>query len=129
LNSTARDNPEYYGKLIFSSNIRVRGPATGPDVDGNLVIHDSTDLHYALLDKGPGIEETEGIVKFTDSRIPEIVDSALMLGNKRRFSRSASLNVNVEVEEEATFTVLVDPASGDELQVQGEAALNTFLTP
>lgn len=129
LNSTARDNPEYYGKLIFSSNIRVQGPATGPEVDGNIVIHDSTDLHYALLDKGPGIEESEGIVKFVDSRIPEIIDSALALGNKRRFSRSASVNVNVEVEEEATFTVLVDPASGDELQVKGEAALNTFLAP
>lgn len=130
LHSQKKDNPEYYGDLVFSTNLNIKGSATAPKIEGNIVLHDSTDLNYALIDEGPGIVASEGIVAFVDSRdtTPVVKDST---EKRRRFylSPSTELNVNVDVDKDATFTVLVDPATGDELQINGEAALNAYMDP
>ncbi|HET8572262.1 MAG TPA: translocation/assembly module TamB domain-containing protein [Edaphocola sp.] len=131
VHSQKKDNPEYYGDLVFSSDLSVKGVATAPKVEGNIEIHDSTDLHYALLDNGPGMVASEGIVQFVDSRDTFFTDLDTVQKPERRFrfSPSSQINVNVDVDKNATFTVLVDPATGDELQIKGEAALNAYMDP
>lgn len=132
LHSQKKDNPAYYGDLIFSANLNLSGMATAPKIDGNIVVHDSTSLHYALSDNGPGMVASDGIVAFVDSRdtTTHATDSTAQQEKKRfRLSPSTQLNVNVDVDKNATFTVLIDPATGDELQVNGEAALNAFMDP
>lgn len=130
INSTKKDNELFYGKLIMSTNLTLKGLATAPKIDGELTIHDSTNLTYAMLDYGPGIQETEGVVRFIDSRDTTWVDSTqIVAARNMRFSRSAQMNVNVGIEENAIFNVLIDPVTGDNLQVKGEANLNTFIGP
>lgn len=131
VHSQKKDNPEYYGDLVFSSNLSIKGVATAPKIEGNIEVHDSTDLHYALLDNGPGMVANEGIVQFVNSRdtLYKEMDTAQKPENRFRFSPSSQINVNVDVDKNATFTVLVDPATGDELQIKGEAALNAYMDP
>src|SRR5690606_11902815 len=64
LNSTQKDNEQFYGKMFVSARVNIVGYATAPEVSGNLRIHDSTKAYFALLDEGRSIEESEGIVKF-----------------------------------------------------------------
>jgi len=130
LNSTKKDNELFYGNLLFSSNLDIKGSATAPKIDGELTIHDSTKLTYAMIDNGPGIQETDGIVRFIDSRDTTWVDSTQILrpGNMR-MARSAQMNVNVAIEKNAVFNVVIDPVTGDNLSVNGEANLNTFIGP
>src|SRR5690606_28413771 len=45
------------------------------------------------------------------------------------FSPSTQMNINVNIEDDAIFNVVIDPITGDNLQVKGEAALNTFIGP
>ena len=40
-----------------------------------------------------------------------------------------TFNLNLEVEKEAKFVVLVDPITGDQLQVQGKAQINAGVSP
>jgi len=131
LNSTQKDNEMFYGKLFLSSDLNVKGYATAPRVDGNLTIHDSTKVTFAMQDTGPGMQESEGIVKFVDGRdtaslyaIDTVINQA-----KMRMSRAAQLNVNVGIEKNAVFNVIIDPLTGDNLSVSGEASLNTTIAP
>lgn len=130
VSSTKRDNELFYGNLILSTNLAIKGLATAPKIDGDLTIHDSTRLTYAMIDTGPGIQESEGIVRFIDSRDTTWVDSTQILtARSMRMSRSTQMNVNVGIEENALFNVVIDPVTGDNLQVKGEANLNTFIGP
>ncbi len=131
LNSTAKDNDLFYGTLVISTRLNVNGPVTAPDVTGNITIHDTTKLTVAIPQNEPGIEDREGIVEFVDMDDPDrynvlaptdtIETLALQLGSK--------LDVNVAIEENAEFSVVIDAATGDFLRVRGEANLNTAINP
>jgi translocation and assembly module TamB len=128
VNSKKEDFPMFYGKLLTSANINIKGLVTAPKIGGDLTIHDSTNITYAMLDTGPGIQETEGVVRFIDSRDTTFIDSTLIVSTKNmRLSRSSEMNVNVAIEKNALFNVVIDPVSGDNLQVRGDANLNTFI--
>ncbi|WP_118972802.1 translocation/assembly module TamB domain-containing protein [Taibaiella koreensis] len=130
VNSTKKDNELFYGKLIMSTDLNIKGQATAPKIDGELTIHDSTRLTYAMIDNGPGIQESDGIVRFIDSRDTTWVDSTqIITARNMRLSRAAQMNVNVGIEEKAIFNVVIDPVTGDNLQAMGEANLNTFIGP
>jgi translocation and assembly module TamB len=132
INSTAKDYEMFYGKLLFSANVDLKGYATAPKVDGNITIHDSTRLTYAMIDDGPGMQESEGIVEFVDGRDTTTrynLDSVLNNSRMRRISRAAQVNVNVGIEKNAVFNVVIDPLTGDNLSVSGIASLNTSMAP
>jgi len=132
VNSRSRDYEMFYGKLVMSSNIDVKGYMQAPNISGNLTIHDSTNLTFALLDSDPQLVETEGIVEFYDSRYPRIewdVDSVDNVLKRVRFSQTAQMNVNVGIEKYAKFDLVIDPSTGDNLMVNGEASLNAQIAP
>lgn len=131
INSTQKDYDMLYGELYLTTDLKVRGLATAPKVTGNLQVHDDTKLSFALLDSDPQIVETDGVVKFVDKRYPldEAEDTLNSALSRVRFSRSAEMNVNVAVDKKATFNLVIDPSTGDNLQVKGEAALNTQIAP
>ncbi len=128
MNSTNRDNESFYGRILLSASLGLTGPMTAPAIDGNITIHDSTDFHYALLDN-PELVSNEGIVEFYDSKVIENLDEfgEKMERAKYLLSQSSSLNVNVDIEKDAQFTILIDPETGDKLNVKGKAFLNANL--
>jgi len=130
IHSVKQDNPEFYGDIIMTTNLDIKGSAFAPKIDGSLTLHDSTNFTYAMLDKGPGVVGHEGIVEFMDSRDTFYIDSSQLVSNSMaKLSEAAQMNVNVDIEKNAKFQVLIDPVSGDMLQVMGDAQLNTFIAP
>lgn len=131
LNSTKEENELFYGRVLISSDMRLTGSAQSPSIDGNLTIHDSTDFTIVVPESDPGIEEREGIVEFIDKSAPEgyqkTIDKDTISGF--RVQPGTDLNLNVTIEENAAFNVLIDQASGDLLRVKGEANLNTKVNP
>lgn len=128
MNSTVKDNESIYGKLFMSANLSLEGNMTAPAIDGNITIHDSTDFNYAMLDN-PSLVENEGIVMFYDGRDSGWVDSAELNLKKAEYllAQSSSLNVNIDIEKKAQFTILIDPETGDRLNVKGTSFLNANL--
>lgn len=127
IHSTKTENPEFYGDLIMSSNLTIKGDVMAPKLDGNITLHDSTHFTYVMLDTGPGMVDHTGIVKFYDSK-----DTFYLMqeaARPRRVSRSSSVNVNVDIEKNAKFGLIVDPGTGEGLEVQGLANLNAFMNP
>ncbi len=131
LNSTSRQNNFFYGELFISSNIDITGPATAPSVEGLLTIHDSTDFTINIPEDEPGVEEREGIIEFIDKSAPEGFQKAIKKDKSEDLSleAGANLNMNIAIEEDARFNIVIDPATGDMLSVKGEANLNTQINP
>jgi translocation and assembly module TamB len=125
INSTAKDNKIFYGKMIFSTRLSITGTPDHPIVDGNLTIDDMTDFTVVLPQADPGIQSREGIVRFVDYSAAE-EDSILMAPfDSLKVSPfiGYDVSINITVSKNAAFSVIVDQANGDFLKLKGTAEL------
>lgn len=133
LNSTPADNKLFYGRLVMSSRLGIKGPLSAPVIDGKLTIHDTTKFTVVIPQSQPGIEDSKGIVEFVDMDDPHRYtvlppkDTTEM--PKMAIRSGASVDVNLAIEKNAEFSVIIDESTGDFLRVRGEANLNTVLNP
>ncbi|HRP88551.1 MAG TPA: translocation/assembly module TamB domain-containing protein [Edaphocola sp.] len=125
VNSTNKDNESIYGRMLLSANLRLKGELVAPMIDGNLNIHDSTDFYYAILEN-PELIANDGVVEFYDSKVLNDKEDyeEKMKKVKYLLSKSSALNVNIDIDKGAQFTVVIDPEKGDKLGVKGTAFLN-----
>src|SRR5690606_5718183 len=109
INSTAKDNELYYGKLFFNTRLRIRGDMNKPVVDGSLKINKETDFTIVLPQSDPSIADREGIVEFIDQDNPQLAETFSIADS---LSQSAlvgmDVSVNIEVDKEAALTMIID---------------------
>ena len=134
MNSTKQQNRLYWGKLLFSTNMTIKGTPTQPVVDGNLTIGDETNVTVVLPQQDPGVVDREGIVRFIDMDAPG--NDTLFLQEQVRYdslNRSVltgmDINVNLEVKKEAIFSLVIDEGNGDFLRMQGEGMITGGIDP
>ncbi|RYE25375.1 MAG: translocation/assembly module TamB [Sphingobacteriales bacterium] len=128
MNSGPKDNDLFYGKMLVSSDLKISGTAVAPNVDGNLTIHDSTKFTVVLPQTQAGIQERDGIVEFvnmSDTKQLAIKDTVPKFAARK----GVDLNMNVAIEKNAEFSVVIDQGTGDFLRVRGEASLSTTVRP
>ena len=132
LHSTAKDNKEFYGDLLLTTNLVVKGTPSAPKIDGSLNILKGTNFTIVTPESNPEIESSQGIVVFVNMKdtgrrnvlVPKRKDST-----KHKLAAGSDINVNITVDKSAQFTLIIDQASGDFLNVKGEASLNAAVTP
>lgn len=132
LNSTEVDNNLFYGKLNIDTDLRLRGAAVSPTVNGTLKVNENTDMTLTMPETDPGLIEREGIVEFT-SLSPKDSTEILAVYDTTDVKASAimgmNISLNIDVDKDAAFTVIVDPGTGDKLFVKGQALLNFGINP
>ncbi|MBO9199289.1 MULTISPECIES: translocation/assembly module TamB domain-containing protein [Niastella] len=134
MNSTKKENSLYYGKLIFSSNMKIKGTTEQPVVDGSITIGDKTNVTVVLPQTDPSVVTREGIVQFVDMDAPEN-DTLFMKMRAGLDSLNKSgltgldISANVEIKKEAEFTMIVDEGNGDFVRMQGEGLLTGGIDP
>lgn len=131
LNSTKKNNKNYYGQLYFDSRISVKGSPAQPAIDGRIVINDKTNLTVAVPQEEPGVEERKGIVEFVDHKTQQ-ADTTATLSADSLLAASLTgmdISVNVEMRKEAQLNILIDPDNGDMLSIKGDAMLNAGIDP
>lgn len=131
LQSTEKDNSLYYGDLLLTANIDVKGPMEAPAVDGTLRILKGTDVTIVNPDSDPQIESRKGIVVFRNMRDtvrPNVLTSRKRDSQRTSTSyRSADVNVNITADKEASFTLILEQGKGDFLTVKGDANINASM--
>lgn len=121
INSTKKDNNLFYGKMVFSTNMTVKGTPTHPVIDGDLTINDKTDFTVVLPQNEPGVESREGIVRFVD-RSATAEDSLFMAPyDSLKISplQGYDVSLNININKEAIFNLIVDAGNGDFLRLKG----------
>jgi len=122
LRTTAKDNPAYYGTMTLNSNIKIRGNQNLPVVTANAKLLEGSTFTFVVLEGDLNTSRGENVVVFEDSislskRAPK--DTLKM---QTEF-KGIDLSANIEVGNKSVFRVIVDPISGDNLEVSGEANL------
>ncbi|MEO8823242.1 MAG: translocation/assembly module TamB domain-containing protein [Ginsengibacter sp.] len=131
LNSSSKDNPLFYGKMVFSTNLTVTGTPNLPKIDGSLVINKKTDFTAVLPQNTVGIEKRKGIVRFVD-RSATMEDSLFMApydSLKKAPLQGFDVSLNIRIDKEAIFNMIVDAGSGDFLRLQGVGELTGGVDP
>ena len=129
VNSTSEDNQNFYGKLIMDTDLKIRGDLDLPLIEASLKIDKGTDLTYVLPGSEIELVTSEGTVNFID---PDIrLDTLFAAGTGDYLTDSIisrfqglELSANLQLDPEAKFTLVIDPASGDYITVNGKANLN-----
>ena len=125
VNSTNRDNQLFYGKMLFSTNLTVKGTPSHPIVDGDLTIADKTNFTVVLPQTQQGVESREGIVRFVDRNA--LAEDSLFMAPYDSLKTSPlvgyDVSLNINIVKEAVFNVIVDAGNGDFLRVQGAGQL------
>ncbi|MGK6350956.1 translocation/assembly module TamB domain-containing protein [Parapedobacter sp. DT-150] len=130
LNSTQQDNDLYYGQLFFSSNLRIRGDMDNPIVSGTLRVDEGTNVFFVMPNDDPGMVDREGIVRFVD-RSDTTSANIFAKVDSLKHTELSGINASVDIatDNEAIFTIVMDPGTQDALTVQGEAELNAGINP
>jgi hypothetical protein len=131
LSSTQKDNDLFYGVVFLNSDLRIRGNMNSPVVDGSVKINKGTDFTIVLPQSAPGIVDRQGIVQFVDMDDPEsarALTSGLDTLNTSAIT-GMDVAVNVEVDSNALFNIIIDQGNGDFLEVQGDAQLTAGIDP
>lgn len=131
INSTKKDNKLFYGKMVLTTALKIRGTNDEPVVDGAITVNDQTKFSVVLPQEQPGVVEREGIVRFVDmDAIPE--DSLFMLPyDSLNVSKLVGfdINTNITIDRNAEFNLIVDEGNGDFINMKGEGLLNAGIDP
>jgi len=132
LSNTAVTNNEIYGKAIVDVDVVISGPAATPDITGNVGVKDKSDVTFVRQEHVTSAKDREGVMEFVDmdtvkNYVFRPADTALA---KRSFQVAMlNYNLNIDINKDAKFRVIIDPIMRDELLVQGSGQLNAAVAP
>lgn len=133
MNSTPKDNKIFNGKLFLTTNMEIFGPLAAPNIDGSLNILKGTDMRIVVPEQEVALQQHEGIVKFVNmkdtGRFKLTTHEEDTFKKIARVPKGSEVNMNINLNEEANFSIIIDEATGDFLKVRGSADLNTTVAP
>ncbi|MES2388347.1 MAG: translocation/assembly module TamB domain-containing protein [Bacteroidota bacterium] len=134
MNTSFRDNKTVYGKMLMGCNAHIRDIKGSPQITGQLRIGKGTALTYILSNGEPATVEHDGIVEFVaPDTLTHLQAESLKNAQKAKEAASTAFNIDIQmdisIDRNARFTVIMDQASGDKLEVEGGGNLNFGMDP
>ena len=123
LNSTEEDNELFYGIAVFDAEGSVTGNLELPKIDLDLDIKEETDMTYVIPSARLEIEEREGVVKFVNREDPDRILTQTTASEDAITFSGLNLNSYINLEKNATFTIVLDEDTGDHFRASGEGDL------
>ena len=124
---------EIYGFAAINSNINITGTSEVPIIEGNISVNDNSDITLVLPENNFDKEKSKSIVRFVDADTFDIskTESGFVEENEgeKSFAKFLNYNLNVTIGKTSALTIIIDPVTGDELRVQGDAQLNAGVDP
>lgn len=124
LNSTKEDNELYYGKVNFDMNGTIKGKLSFPIVDMDIEINENTDVTYVIPDSQASIEKRDGIVEFVNKQDPDNILTRSTESQDNTIFSGIDLHTKLTIDKNASFNVVIDPKTGDNLNVSGVGAID-----
>ncbi len=136
INNSAADNNTIYGKAIVAVDAFVEGPLVAPELTGKVTVKNGTEVTYVKQTVPASLKERDQLIEFVDmDTISNLItkrtayDVELERDKESATSALMQYNVDLEIEENARFNIILDPATRDELQVQGSAQITVGSNP
>ncbi|RYY49197.1 MAG: translocation/assembly module TamB [Chitinophagaceae bacterium] len=133
MNAKKSIDNELYGFASVDANMEINGTSAAPRLEGSVRLNDKSDVTMVLPETNYQKDEGLSVVKFIDTDTFDVYKPPIEFVEAKKpraaFGQYLNYNFNIEVSKNALFTIVVDPTTGDEIEVQGEALLNAGVDP
>lgn len=132
LNSSKEDSELFYGTVNMNADLRIQGDLNIPKVRGNLKINDVSDLTLIVPESQLELKARDGVVLFVNRKNPDDILTRVKQNESSAMAAALAgydIETVVSVGESARFTIIIDEATGDNLQVAGTGAFGLGLEP
>jgi hypothetical protein len=134
MNKPASRDALYYGTVILDCDIVVTGDQERPIVEMHAELEKGTNLTLVLPESELAVEERRGIVRFVDIvNPPTSILSRPIAGSQGDSTESIrstiDLTSHITVTRDSKLRIVIDPAAGDSLVIQGDATLSFLVDP
>ncbi|MDO9374316.1 MAG: translocation/assembly module TamB domain-containing protein [Ferruginibacter sp.] len=132
INAPKAINNLLYGFAALDVNVSVSGTSELPNIEGDVYVNEKSDLTMVLPEKNIDKDAARSLVRFIDRdtfALPETREFRPTSAPVVNFARFVNYNLNLQIDKEAALTIIIDPSTGDELKVQGDASLNAGVDP
>ena len=125
INAPENSSRQFYGTLNLDAAINLEGKMDAPKIDGAIRVNKNTNFYYALPPDNPEVGDRVGVVRFVDHRTGDsLVDrKAMALRAARSEIKGLDVSLNLLTDTSATLNVVIDPRSGDALNIRGQSNL------
>lgn len=123
---------QVYGFAAADADISVTGTSAVPVVEGNIRLTDNSDVTMVMPESNINKDAAKSVVRFIDRdtfALPEKVPFRTVNEVKPAFAQFLNYNLNIETSKAASLTIIIDPSTGDELKLKGDAQLNAGVDP
>lgn len=131
INTNATKDEVFYGKLLLDSYIKIRGTQNLPKVEANVRVVEGSYFTVGIPEEKLSTNRGETVVKFTDPKglLNPIMTRELVDTVTATTLKGYDISANISINQHSTFTLVVDPETGDSLVVRGEASMAFGLDP
>lgn len=132
LNTSETSNEQYYGTIIVESDLRIRGNLDQPVINARINLKDGSDLTYIIPADEIAVIEREGIVEFIivdKDSINSIMNKTEPKDTIRTEIRGIDLSANITIDKETKLRIVIDPATGDFIEVIGGGTMSFSMDP
>ena len=124
-NTTVKSNKSFFGRMVVDSKINVKGPMNLPIVNAKVKMKKGSNFTFSVPEDKLTTDKGEDVVEFDNSlKFNPIIYRGEKKGGQTTGMTGFDLSSIIEIDQEATLRLLMDPASTDSLVVKGEAALS-----
>jgi hypothetical protein len=128
INSTNDENELVFGKASLDADVSVQGDLALPVVRARLRIRDNTDLTVIIPESELDLVEREGVVNFVNRSDPNDILTRPLDETTSSFA-GYEIHAALAVDPEASFKVVIDPSTGDNLTISGDSELQMDINP
>jgi hypothetical protein len=125
LNTTGRDNPVFYGRLIVDWKAAINGTSRFPVIDSRIALKAPSSLTFAVPETKAKMDRGENVVIFSGPAEQPAGDKSTdgRWKNTGTF-KGIELSSEIKVDKGVTLRLVPDPSTLDFLVVRGDGALN-----
>lgn len=127
-NTTIKDNDLYFGQLIIDGEVNIKGTPNFPVINANIKLDEGSTFTFIVPEAKLSTDKGEGVVEFRDT-----TSYNLIMDEKKKVSTSVikgyTINSRIEIDPKATLKILIDPSTGDSLNVKGDATMSFSIDP
>ncbi len=122
LNSKREKNDLFYGQANVDANLSIQGDLNIPKLRGSLRINDATDFGLIVPETQVELKARDGVVLFVNRENPDDILTRVNQNESSTLAATLSgydVQTTLTVSDKATFNIIVDERTGDNLKVSG----------
>lgn len=130
LNSAKAVNDLFFGELYLGLDLTLKGNPEMPVVGGRITVNDHSKLTFIVPQTDPTLTDRTGIVEFVSPGKPLSQAKPVQPDSLTKSSiRGADVGIDISIDKNAVFTMVLDKVTGDYVKLKGEGLLSGAIDP